>query len=304
MLNHAAAQRSIVEALTGARRYEHRGLGNECHHTHERQGHEACHRPVPVGAARNTVVDHGHEIGRFPVGADARLGPVEALDNPVWQALTGPHATVAEGGAFARRYRPEYSVWCAVHDDADPAAWSEMRAIVGPGGHALFSGHPRHPTNWTVDRQFQIRQLVLDHPIDNRSPRGVTDRIRLLGPADASAMAVLAETTKPGPWCARTPELGNFFGIDDDGGLAAMAGERLQLPTAVEISGVCTDERARGHGYGAALVVTVATQIQARGALPFLHVREANTDAIRLYERLGFRVRLLKCVALLRAPED
>ena len=229
---------------------------------------------------------------------------MEPLDNPVWHALTGPHATVAEGGEFARRYRPEYSVWCAVHDDADPAAWAEMHTIVGPGGHALFSGHPRHPTNWTVEGQFQIRQLVLDEPLEDRLLGAVTDRIRLLGPADASVMAALAETTKPGPWCARTPELGNFFGIDDAGGLAAMAGERLQLPTAVEISGVCTHGRSRGHGYAAALVVAVVAQIQARGALPFLHVREANTDAIRLYARLGFRVRTVKDVARLRAPED
>ena len=174
---------------------------------------------------------------------------MEPLDNPEWQALTGPHTTVAEGGEFARRYRPEYSVWCAVHDDADPAAWAEMHAIVGAGGAALFSGFPTHPESWTVEREFRIRQLVLDHPI------------------------------------------------------VAMAGERLQLPTAVEISGVCTAAQARGRGYAATLVVTVARQIQARGALPFLHVREANTDAIRLYERLGFRVRTVKDVALLRAPE-
>ena len=226
------------------------------------------------------------------------------LDNPVWQALTGPHAKVAEGGELARRYRPEFSVWCAVHDDADPTAWAEMRSIVGPGGHALFSGSPVHPEGWTVEREFQIRQLVLDHPLGDHSTTEVTDRIRLLGSADGPAMTELAETTKPGPWCERTRELGSFFGVDDDTGLAAMAGERLRLPAAVEISGVCTDPRARGRGYAAALVVAVATQIQARGALPFLHVRDANRDAIRLYDRLGFRVRTLKDVALLRAPED
>jgi ribosomal protein S18 acetylase RimI-like enzyme len=34
-------------------------------------------------------------------------------------------------------------------------------------------------------------------------------------------------------------------------------------------------------------------RIQGRGEVPFLHVREDNTRAIALYERLGFRRRVL-----------
>jgi Predicted acetyltransferase len=230
---------------------------------------------------------------------------VQPLDNPAWHALTGPHATVAEGGELARRYRPEYSVWSAVGDAADPDAWSELRAIVGEGGHAMFGHLPRHPAEWETVRSFPVRQLVLDDPIDPQPlaalPAGVL--VEPLTPKDVEEMGALARATEPGPWCERTAELGDFFGIRIDGQLVAMAGERLRLPTAVEISGVCTDASHRGQGFAAALVVEVARQIQARNATAFLHVRDANAAAINVYERLGFRCRTVTTVSLVRAPE-
>ena len=228
---------------------------------------------------------------------------MQPLDNPAWYALTGPHATVAEGGELARRYRPDYSVWSAIGDAADPAAWSELRGIVGEGGDALFGHLPCHPADWETMQAFPIRQLVLDDPIDPHPlaqlPASVL--VEPMTPRDADEMATLARETEPGPWCERTGELGNFFGIRIDGRLVAMAGERLRLPTAVEISGVCTDARYRGRGFAAALVVEVARQIQARQATAFLHVRDANTAAISVYERLGFRCRTMTTVSLVRA---
>ena len=48
------------------------------------------------------------------------------LDNPVWHALVGPHAKVAEGRGGARRYHPDYAIFAAVPDDADAAAWADL----------------------------------------------------------------------------------------------------------------------------------------------------------------------------------
>ena len=228
---------------------------------------------------------------------------MQSLDNPAWHALTGPHATVAEGGELARRYRPDYSVWSAIGDAADPDAWSELRGIVGEGGHALFSHLPRHPADWETVQAFPVRQLVLDDPIDSHPVAALPASVLAepLTPHDVDEMGTLARATEPGPWCERTAELGNFFGIRIDGRLVAMAGERLRLPTAVEISGVCTDARYRGRGFAAALVVEVARQIQARHATAFLHVRDANATAISVYQRLGFRYRTMTAVSLVRA---
>jgi ribosomal protein S18 acetylase RimI-like enzyme len=40
--------------------------------------------------------------------------------------------------------------------------------------------------------------------------------------------------------------------------------------------------------------------IRRRGEIPFLHVREDNARAIKLYERLGFRRRVLRHLAVIR----
>jgi predicted GNAT family acetyltransferase len=104
-------------------------------------------------------------------------------------------------------------------------------------------------------------------------------------------MLALATATQPGPFFARTHELGTFWGVRVDGRLVAMAGERMKLPGYTEVSGVCTDPAHRGKGYAALLSRTAATQIKARGETPMLHAYASNTPAIRLYEQLGFELR-------------
>ncbi len=222
------------------------------------------------------------------------------LDSPVWHALTGPHAKVAEGGNHARRYRPEFTVWCALQPEPDRAAWDELSSIVGDGGVALLSGPPSDLHDWEIIRSFPILQMVLDEQVLTDAPADVV----VLNRSHADAMAVLAHATEPGPWATRTHELGDFVGVFSADGhdLVAMAGERLRLPTATEISAVCTDPDHRGRGLAATLVSEIARGIQARGALPFLHVRAENAAAVRVYERLGFRTRIQTQVAVVHRP--
>jgi predicted GNAT family acetyltransferase len=108
--------------------------------------------------------------------------------------------------------------------------------------------------------------------------------------------------TRPGPFLARTIELGAYYGVRDGGRLVAMAGERLRPPGWTEISAVCTDERHRGRGLAGRLVRHVAAGIRARGEIPFLHAASANTGAVRLYESLGFARRVPTFFYNLRVP--
>jgi len=110
----------------------------------------------------------------------------------------------------------------------------------------------------------------------------------------------LTERTKPGPFHKRTHELGTYLGIRRDGRLVAMAGERLKIPGYTEVSAVCTHPEHTGHGYARILMAEVMQRILGRGETPVLHVREDNVRAIALYERLGFRLRVLMHFAVLR----
>jgi predicted GNAT family acetyltransferase len=103
-------------------------------------------------------------------------------------------------------------------------------------------------------------------------------------------MLRLAEQTNPGPFGPRTHELGQYIGVRVDGALAAMAGERLRLHGAVEISAVCVSPEHRGKGYAAFLVAWLVRKLREEGAMPFLHVFTEN-PAIALYERLRFTKR-------------
>ena len=112
-----------------------------------------------------------------------------------------------------------------------------------------------------------------------------------LSTVDVPEMLALTAATAPGPFLPRTIGLGRYFGIrSDDGRLAAMAGERLQLSAFTEISAVCTDPNFRGLGYAKGLVSMLASKLFSEGKMPFLHVNPDNGAKV-VYEKIGFRMR-------------
>jgi predicted GNAT family acetyltransferase len=113
-------------------------------------------------------------------------------------------------------------------------------------------------------------------------------------------MLDLATLTKPGPFGPRTHELGAYLGIRVEGKLVAMAGERLKVPGYTEVSAVCTHPEYAGKGYARSLMSEVMRRIRSRGEIAFLHVRQSNTRAVALYERLGFRTRMVVQFTVLR----
>jgi predicted GNAT family acetyltransferase len=210
------------------------------------------------------------------------------LDRPVWNALTTRQRDLAVGDDLARRFDPEIGPFAAVaHDDGEHLA--RLSALVAEHGRAVLLQRDASPVPPGTVEQVRVPgvQLVLDR----LAAVPATAPIVALGPADASEMVALAKLTEPGPFSARTPELGGFVGVRVDGRLVAMAGERMKPEGFTEVSGVCTHPGHRGHGYAAMLSAAVSDRIVERGETPFLHAFASNRAAVALYERLGFALR-------------
>ena len=223
-----------------------------------------------------------------------------SLDAPIWNALTTDHAAFALGAGLARRYPPDMSPLAAMRDGS-AAAFADLRELVEPGGRVgMFTPEPLDiPDDWTIVGERWIDQMVCDGPVPEVAPGG-PEPVEL-GSVDVPAMLELTAATQPGPFAARTYEMGRYLGVRVDGRLVAMAGERLRLAGATEISAVCTDPAFTGRGYARALMLPLMAKAVAEGQLSILHVKTEN-GAKHLYEKLGFRVRRAIRLTSIRRP--
>jgi len=222
------------------------------------------------------------------------------LDNPARAALLGPHAHLAERRGRVLRYPVDVSPFIALPSDPDQADWRDAAALLGPGAVLPLAGvTAAPPADWELVMRLSGVQLV-DDGVD-AAPDGEAVR---LGPADVPEMLALVAHAQPGPFLPRTIELGDYLGIRRGGRLVAMAGERMHPPGWTEISAVCTADDQRGQGLASRLVRAVAAGIRARGETPFLHASADNTNAIRLYRSLGFRLRRELTFTVVRVPAE
>ncbi|WP_417670010.1 GNAT family N-acetyltransferase [Roseibium sp.] len=212
------------------------------------------------------------------------------LNRPIWTALTTRQKHLALSHGLARRFDPETSPFAASQDDTTANLRALDMLVHDRDDRIVFlqTDPVQLPDTLAPEQAADGVQMVLHKDLPEVT---TTDRIERLSEGDIPDMIALAALTKPGPFKSRTFELGEFWGVKINGRLAAMTGERLNLPGFTEVSGVCTHPDFRGRGLAAALSVHVARRILARGDTPFLHAYTSNLGAIDLYERLGFEKR-------------
>jgi predicted GNAT family acetyltransferase len=217
------------------------------------------------------------------------------LDNPAYAALSGAHSRFAQRRGRALRYAADISPFLALPSEPSRTDWRDAIELVHPGTVAaiLHDGSPL-PESLKVTLTFELVQMIGEQARGAHDPEALA-----LGSADVPEMLELVRLTDPGPFLKRTIELGKYVGIRRDGALVAMAGERLRFDGWTEISAVCTVPTYRGHGLASRLVSMLVADIQDRSERPFLHVLDANTNATRLYEELGFRTRCDRTISVL-----
>jgi GNAT superfamily N-acetyltransferase len=222
------------------------------------------------------------------------------LDNPIWNALTTRHSHFALNGGMARRYLNEIGPLSGMAEQS-AQGYERLRELAPPGDTAVLflKEPPQVPAAWRTVMAEPILQMICRvAPIAPDHGYEITP----MTAGDVPEMLALTALTKPGPFRARTWELGGFLGIRIDGRLAAITGQRLAPEGFTEVSAVCTHPDYRGRRLAQILVAAVANGIRARGETPFLTVLASNTSAIRVYESAGLEARRMLNLAWI-APE-
>ncbi|MEG3156496.1 GNAT family N-acetyltransferase [Lysobacter zhanggongensis] len=214
------------------------------------------------------------------------------LDNPFWASLDTCHRDLALRHGDVARFPPAYAPFLGVpgEEGADAADIAvALQALVEPGEtvYLLGVGPPPLDAGWDLTAHLPLSQMVCTRPVPGIEGPAIIE----LGPTHRADVLALTALVYPHYFRARTMELGRYFGIYQDGRLAAMIGERLGTDTAREISAVCTHPDFGGRGYARRLLAMLVNDNLARGRTPFLHVSQENARAGRLYEHVGYRVR-------------
>jgi ribosomal protein S18 acetylase RimI-like enzyme len=208
------------------------------------------------------------------------------LENVMWNCLSGPQARFATGSGAVRRYAPGFSPIIGCQEPEHPDFRElEKHAAAGECFYVDIWTGPA-PAGWTIDKESRMFKMVWDAPMppDDAAPDAVP-----LRPEHAAQAVALAKLTNPGPFGIRTPELGEYFGYFEGERLIAMAGERMEVGTLREISGICTHPDFQGRGLARKLTLKLIHREMRRGLTPDLHVMTPITGARALYVMLGFR---------------
>jgi GNAT superfamily N-acetyltransferase len=211
------------------------------------------------------------------------------LDNPCWNALNSGNNNLAEGNEHVKFFPADVSPFVGL-PEWNSYGFKHLYEVIPPGRRIAFMnlGEVEIPGEWDVIDYLKVLQMVYPNP---PSGPALSSEIVHLHNDNIPQMMALTEITHPGPFFKKTIEFGNYEGIFKDDELISMAGQRMHAGDYMEISAVCTHPAHKGKGYASELIMSQVRQIRSASAIPFLHVKDDNLKAVKLYKSLGFEVR-------------
>jgi len=212
------------------------------------------------------------------------------LDNPAWNALISGNEHLSFGNELIRYFDKDVSPFAALKENTTDNfnLLYELRPHNSP---VLFVStvEIEIPAPWKVVRVIKGRQMVYNGL--DVAEEDLPAELVPLTDEDVPQMLELTKLANPGPFESRTIAFGHYYGIFGGDKLVAMAGQRLHAFNYAEISAVCTHPEYLGKGYARQLLLHQVKRIKAMACTPFLHVRDDNERAIKVYERVGFFTR-------------
>ncbi len=217
----------------------------------------------------------------------ADQAPDNVLDNPIWESLRTRHRGIARTHGDVARYPAHIAPFLGVtHTDVDTR--EALPALMEPGETTLLLGEvPAVPEGFELKKLAMLAQMVCPHPVDEVDGPEIIE----LGEAHRGDVLELTALVYPHYFRPYTMQLGRYFGIYQDGRLAAIIGERMGTDDWQEVSAVCTHPDFLGRSYARRMLAMLGNDILARRRTPYLHVAQENQRAVDLYLRGGFSIR-------------
>jgi len=211
----------------------------------------------------------------------------DVLYNPVYNALRSGDASLSFGTEKVKYFDEGVSPFAGFDQDYDKG-FEDLFNLLPVSRNILYATPQliKEPKGWQMLAEVKGLQFVF---VEGTDSGGHSINPVPLNNCNIEEMMQLAALTKPGPFGPRTIEFGHYHGIFENDQLVAMTGQRLHVANYTEISAVCTHPNYLGKGYAAALMLHQMNLIRSHGQQAYLHVREDNSRAIALYERLGFK---------------
>src|SRR6478672_5481721 len=121
---------------------------------------------------------------------------MNALDNPVWTALTTKQAQHAHSSALARRFPPEMTLLGALAANTAMAFDSLAQLIQRDAVTLYFTSPPQIPIGWETVRAVELHQMVQETEAPPLSAsNGAAPALIELTPADVPEMSVVYTAT-------------------------------------------------------------------------------------------------------------
>lgn len=210
----------------------------------------------------------------------------EKLDNPAWHSLNETHQSFAIGNDEIKFYQPHICPFGGIN--------SKQRDLISflkkqPQLNSFFiiGNKPQESSELIIEKELICLQMICSFPIKME----FTENIIPLKESHKKQLVDLVNLVQPGYFKEGTLLMGDYYGICKNNQLVAVTGERMKMYGFTEISAVVTHPDFTGKGFAKQLVAHTVNKNFEHNTVPYLHVAENNTNAVRLYEKTAFVTR-------------
>ena len=208
------------------------------------------------------------------------------LDNPVWHSLNEVHKKYSLTFNNMKCYQVDYCPFGGYENNNLVSKYIDEYANL-IDNFFIVGEKPGYSQSLSLKKELVCLQMVLDHKIDIE----IQEEIVHLNDAYDKELSDLVNLVQPGYFKSKTILLGDYYGIFKNGLLVSVTGERMKMNDFSEVSAVVTHPGHIGKGYARQLIAHTINKISDENKVPYLHVAETNTGAIKLYDKLGFITR-------------